>query len=92
MVTKMADAAKIRLAKLSPGEIFGEMSYFSDKPRQSTVTATEDVIVLEMNESFFNEVNPEIRAKIREYLIGLLIQRLDKMNDAIMKISKMMRV
>jgi len=91
LITRTADNAKIRLSKLSPGEIFGEMSFFSDKPRQSTVTATDDVLVLKMDDNFFEKINPNIRAKIKEYLIELLISRLDNMNAALMKISKLMR-
>ena len=91
LITKTEDDAKIRLSKLSPGEIFGEMSFFSDKPRQSSVTATEDVLVMKMDGDFFKKVNPDIRDKIKDYLIGLLISRLDHMNAAIMKISKLMR-
>lgn len=91
LVTRTADNAKIRLSKLSPGEIFGEMSFFSDKPRQSTVTATDDVLVLKMDDNFFEKINPSIRAKIKEYLIELLVSRLDNMNAALMKISKLMR-
>lgn len=91
LITRTADNARIRLAKMSPGEIFGEMSFFSDKPRQSTVTASDDVLVLKMDDNFFDKVNPGIRAKIKEYLIELLISRLDNMNAAIMKISKLMR-
>lgn len=91
LITKTADNAKIRLSKLSPGEIFGEMSFFSDKPRQSTVTAIDDVLVLKMDDNFFEKINSSIRAKIKEYLIELLISRLDNMNAALMKISKLMR-
>ena len=91
LITKTEDEAKIRLSKLAPGEVFGEMSFFSDKPRQSTVSATEDVVVMKMNDDFFKQVNPDIKDKIKDYLIGLLIKRLDNMNAAIMKISKLMR-
>jgi len=91
LITKTEDDAKIRLSKLSPGEIFGEMSFFSDKPRQSSVSATEDVLVMKMNDDFFKTVSTDIKDKIKDYLIGLLITRLDNMNTAIMKISKLMR-
>lgn len=91
LITKTEHDAKIRLSKLSPGEIFGEMSFFSDKPRQSSVTATEDVLVMKMNDDFFKLISPDIRDKIKDYLIELLISRLDNMNAAIMKISKLMR-
>jgi len=92
LITKTEAAAKIRLSKLSPGEIFGEMSFFSEKPRQSSVTATEDVLVIKMDENFFKKISPDIRDKIKDYLIGLLISRLDNMNAAIMRISKLMRI
>jgi len=91
LITKTEDNAKIRLSKLSPGEIFGEMSFFSNKPRQSSVSATEDVLVMKMNDDFFKKVSPDIKDKIKDYLIGLLISQLDHMNAAIMKISKLMR-
>jgi CRP/FNR family cyclic AMP-dependent transcriptional regulator len=90
IITKTEDNAKIQLSKLSPGEIFGEMSFFSDKPRQSSVIAGEDVKVLKMNDDFFKKASSNIRERIKEYLIILLISRLDKMNAAIMRISKLM--
>ena len=91
LITKTEDDTKIRLSKLSPGEVFGEMSFFSDKPRQSTVSATEKVKVMKMDDDFFKKVDPDVRDKIKDYLIELLIKRLDNMNAAIMRISKLMR-
>jgi len=90
LITKTAQDVKIRLSKLSAGEIFGEMSYFSGKPRQSTVTASRDVKVLTIENDFFIKAPPAIRDRFNEYIIKLLITRLDNMNDAIMKISKLM--
>ncbi|MFC1812916.1 cyclic nucleotide-binding domain-containing protein [Thermodesulfobacteriota bacterium] len=91
LITKTTDDANIRLSKLNPGEIFGEMSAFSKKPRQSNVVANDDVLVLKMDDDFFQKVNPDIKDKIKDYLIELLIDRLDNMNDAIMRISRLMR-
>ncbi len=91
LITKTTDNATIRLSKLSPGEIFGEMSAFSKNPRQSNVVANDDVLVLKMDDNFFQKVNPDIRDRIKDYLIELLVSRLDNMNDAIMKISRLMR-
>lgn len=91
LITRTADQAKIRLSKLKPGEIFGEMSFFSQNPRKSSVTASEAVKVLKMDDDFFKKVTPEIRDRIKDYLIELLIERLDNMNEAIMRISKLMR-
>ena len=91
LITKTTDDATIRLSKLSPGEIFGEMSAFSKKPRQSNVVANDEVLVLKMDDDFFQKVSPDIKDKIKDFLIELLIDRLDNMNDAIMKISRLMR-
>ena len=66
LITKTTDDANIRLSKLSPGEIFGEMSAFSKKPRQSNVVANDDVLVLKMDDDFFQKVNPDIKDKIKE--------------------------
>ena len=92
LVTKTRDDAKIPIAKLGPGEIFGEMSFFAKKSRHSDVTANEEVVVVRMDDKFFQKANPEIRDKIKNYFIELLITRLDVMNESIMKISKLMRM
>jgi len=90
-ITKQQDGTNIQLSRLKPGEIFGEMSWVSGKPRQSNVIANEDVTVIEMDRVFFEKIKPEMSNKIKDYLIGLLIKRLDNMNEAIMRISKLMR-
>ncbi len=91
LITKTENGANIRLSKLKAGELFGEMSFFSKKPRQSNVLTSEDALVLKMDNRFFQGLDLAMRDKIKDYLIGLLITRLDKMNEAIMKISKLMR-
>jgi CRP/FNR family cyclic AMP-dependent transcriptional regulator len=92
LITKTESDATIRLSKLKPGEIFGEMSFFSKKPRQSDVVANEKVSVINMDYNFFQKIHPDSRDKIKDYLIELLISRLDNMNAAIMRISKLMRI
>lgn len=91
LITKEQDGANIRLSKLSAGELFGEMSWVSGKPRQSNVVTKEKSIVIKMDEEFFKKLTPEMSLKIKDFLIELLIKRLDKMNEAIMRISKLMR-
>jgi hypothetical protein len=44
-----------------------------------------------MDEKFLNRVSPEIRDKIKNYLIELLANRLDTMNEALVKISRYAR-
>ena len=75
------------LCKLVPGAIFGEMSFFSKKPRHSNVIANEPVMVIQMDDNFFTKIHPDIRDKIKNYLIELLVNRLDIMNATLGKIS-----
>jgi CRP/FNR family transcriptional regulator, cyclic AMP receptor protein len=90
LITRTANNIKIRLSKLGPGEIFGEMSFFSKKPRTSDVVANEEVVVIKMDSDFFDQASPNIRDKVKNYFIELLINRLDLMNEQIMRISKLM--
>ncbi|MCP4369630.1 MAG: cyclic nucleotide-binding domain-containing protein [Deltaproteobacteria bacterium] len=80
------------IAKLSQGALFGEMSFFTKKPRYSNVIANENVLVMKLDKSFFNKVDFAIRDKIKDYLIKLLINRLDSTNESLSKISKFARV
>ncbi len=90
LITRTANNVRIRLSKLGPGELFGEMSFFTRKPRTSDVVANEDVTVVRMDSGFFETVDPVIRDKIKNYFIEILIKRLDLMNEHIMKISRLM--
>jgi CRP-like cAMP-binding protein len=91
LIVKRSEGHPIRLAKLKPGEIFGEMSLFSSKPRQSDVVANDDVTVLRMDDAFFEKLKPAVRDKVKDYMIGLLVNRLDSMNDSLMTVSKLIR-
>lgn len=90
LITKKVDEATIRLARLGPGEIFGEMSFFTDQPRRTSVIANDKVLVIKMDQHFFDALAPRAKDKIKDYIISLLIERLDKMNDSIMQISRTM--
>jgi len=92
LITKQINEAIIRLAKLSPGDVFGEMSFFSAKPRRTNVVAHDKARVLRMDQAFFDRVPSDVRDKIKDHIIGLLIERLDYMNDQIMKISQALRI
>jgi len=91
LITKKRDEATIRLAKLKSGGVFGEMSFFSKKPRGTNVLAHENVLVLKLSETFFESLDPVLQNKIKDYFIEILIIRLDQMNDSIMAISKSLR-
>jgi CRP-like cAMP-binding protein len=85
LITKTGHS--IPICKLTSGAIFGEMSFFSKKPRHSNVISNEPVMVVQMDDNFFRKIDPEIRDKIKNYLIELLVNRLDIMNATLGKIS-----
>ena len=62
-------------------------AFFSKKPRHSNVVASESVTVIQMDDNFFSNIDPDIRDKIKNYLIELLVNRLDVMNATLGKIS-----
>ncbi len=76
------------MAQLSPGAVFGEMSFFTKKPRHSNVIASDDVLAVKMDEDFFQRVHCDIKDKIKNYLIEMLIKRLDEMNASLVKIAR----
>ena len=63
------------------------MSFFSKKPRHSSVIANETVLAVQMDDIFFSKIDPEIKDKIKNYLIELLVNRLDVMNATLGKIA-----
>ena len=90
LITK--EELSIPIATLSKGTLFGEMSFFTKKPRYSNVIANENVLVMKLDKSFFDKVDFAIKDKIKDYLIELLINRLDSMNESLSKISKFARI
>ncbi len=76
------------IARLSPGDIFGEMSFLTKKPRHSSAIADEDVLVIRMDDDFFSKIGLSMKDKIKDYFIDLLIARLDRMNEAVASIAE----
>ena len=79
--------SNIPIATLKPGDVFGEMSFLTKKPRHTDVFADKDVLVIRMDEDFFEKIDLVMKDKIKNYLIELLISRLDQMNEAISHIE-----
>lgn len=79
---------KFSIAELGPGEIFGEMAFISKQPRYSSVIAGERILLIGMDEDFWQEITPEMNIKIKDFLMKLLISRLDRMNEAVVNLAK----
>ena len=70
------------VAKLGPGDFFGEMSLFMQKPRTATVITAEEAVVLEIQQSNVYELirsNPEMIFDI----LKTLCSRVDELNTRV---------
>ena len=90
-IVKKVDGRTILLARLKPGELFGEMAMFCSKKRHSDAVAGDDVELLKIDDNFFKKAKPFIVDKMKNHFIELLINRLDAMNESLMAVSKLMR-
>lgn len=79
------------VALLKAGSVFGEISFLTRKPRQSNVIANENILAIKIDDAFFAKLDSAMRDKIKNYLIELLANRLDSMNEALSKIAKYAR-
>ena len=75
----------VKISKLKPGAIFGEISFLSDAPRTTNVVAEDNVVALEMNPGNIRELGRDLEVKIQKQLIKVLIKRLDRLNNALLK-------
>jgi serine/threonine protein kinase/CRP-like cAMP-binding protein len=61
---------KIYVTSLADGDCFGEQSFFTGEPRNATVEAIEDVLVLEVSKEVLNRVIqefPTVRESLRRF-------------------------
>ncbi len=71
VVGKSGDGPRVILAKLGPGECFGEMSLLTGEPRNATVRAEQDTLVLEIRKKDLSPLiaaNPELAGRLGELL------------------------
>ena len=73
--------AKVSLAQLVPGSIFGEITLKAQKPRTSSIEADNDVIVFKVDSQLMDQLPPQLIIKIKDQIIDLAISRLDEVNS-----------
>ncbi|MBF0370547.1 MAG: cyclic nucleotide-binding domain-containing protein [Magnetococcales bacterium] len=69
---------RAEIARLGPGEFFGEMAFLTDSPRSTSVVADGEVVVLELDQDLMKRLGTEIREKIKDHIIEILIHRLNR--------------
>ena len=70
------------LSSLSAGESFGEIAFLTGSHRTANVVAKDTVIILKVDKSMFDRLDPLIKDKFKDNFIVKLIERLDQMNNA----------
>ncbi|MCH8157588.1 MAG: cyclic nucleotide-binding domain-containing protein [Nitrospinae bacterium] len=79
---------RLKLAELKPGSVFGEISVLAQRPRTTNIIAATDTLVLRLNAELEQILGPELGCKIKDQLVKILILKLDRMNDTLMKLKK----
>ncbi len=69
------------LAKLEPGEFFGEISFLTKAPRTASAIAVEQSIVIKVSEYALKQMDVDLREMIKDRIIEKLVKRLDHMNS-----------
>ncbi|MEE9258014.1 MAG: cyclic nucleotide-binding domain-containing protein [Nitrospinaceae bacterium] len=78
----------VKLSKLKPGILFGQLSFIENRPRLTTITAEGSVSVLKMGGKALEPLNPRLLNKIKNRIIELLLKRLDDMNEQLLKVVR----
>ena len=70
------------ITELKAGSIFGETPLISKNPRQNSVIASaEKVVVMKITNEVFESFHIVTQKKIQSQLINILVQRLGEMNE-----------
>ena len=80
-----------KLAALSPGGVFGELSFFDRMPRSARVVALTDCNVLKISDSAFQSLrvhDTSLALSLIQDLGKILSHRLRRMNDLVQTLVK----
>lgn len=80
----------LRLKKIGPGAVFGEMGIFTTAPRSATVRASDNCVLYKMTQAKLEAVEkraPALVTAINRYLISMMSERLA---DANIKVRDLM--
>jgi CRP-like cAMP-binding protein len=84
VIGKAGGGPRVVLAKLGPGDCFGEMSLLTGEPRNATVRAEADALVLEIRKGDLSPLidsNPELAERLGELLERRQREWEDKLKD-----------
>lgn len=82
---------KLRLKKMGPGTVFGEMGLYTTAPRSASIIATEDCVLYRLPTKVVNLLQtkrPELASCIHRFIVSLLADRVFGANETIRDILR----
>ena len=87
-ISKMTRGKKVVVETLSPGAIFGMMTFIDPSPRSATATALEDTVVDLLDKEFLDREFNHLASDFRQLLVTL-VRRLKKTTDDFVEASSL---
>jgi len=81
----------LRLTKMGPGSVFGEMGLYTATPRTATVTAAEDCVLHRLPAKalpLLQQKRPDLAAAIHRFVVGLLADRVAASNATLREVLR----
>jgi CRP-like cAMP-binding protein len=79
------------LARLGPGDFFGEMSLFDGQPRSATIQAETDTVLYWLDRTNLDELiqeNPRAATAFFRQLVQVFIKRLRDSSDLVAEVTR----
>lgn len=76
----------LRLKKMGPGTVFGEMGLYTSAPRTASIVAAEDCVLYRLSAKVMDQLqrkHPEVASAIHRFIVSLLADRVAGANAAI---------
>jgi CRP/FNR family cyclic AMP-dependent transcriptional regulator len=84
VIKEEGDGGETQLARLGPGEFFGEMSLMNSRPRSASICTRESTVLLKLSRDNFQDMlsrNHRTSLKVTYNIARVLGERLDDMNQ-----------
>ncbi|MBC8287986.1 MAG: cyclic nucleotide-binding domain-containing protein [Nitrospinae bacterium] len=81
------DLPKVTINNLTPGALFGEVSFLMQTPRTTNIVTRTPVKVLKLDPKMFGKLKPETREKLKDKFINVLVSRINEMNTALVRLK-----
>ncbi|BBD09105.1 SulP family inorganic anion transporter [Desulfovibrio ferrophilus] len=82
---------KLRLKKMGPGTVFGEMGLYTSAPRTASIIAAENCVLYKLSTKVMNLLQakrPEIASSVHRFVVSLLADRVSGANATIRDILR----